>query len=49
MTLSMAFIISKVRAIGLRLFRVLMVFFFGMGMTVECFHIWGMVQLCMDL
>lgn len=45
MILSMAFMIREVRATGLRSFRTLVVPFFGMGITVELFHIAGTVLL----
>lgn len=41
--LSIAFIGSQVRAMGLSLFRVLTKVFFRMGSTVECFQSWRSV------
>lgn len=44
----MAFITRDVRATALRLFRVLMVLFLGIGMTVDCFQRWETMLVSID-
>ncbi len=49
MTLSIALITREVKATVLRSFGTFVVPFFGMGITVKCFHIWGTVLQVIEL